>query len=101
MTDLVGPVVINKWVDFGERIAWTAIQSAAGAVIVVLTTGVNWKEGLLFVGITTLGAVAKVTVAQRIGDDDLAAIPPSGQRVFVLSTPAVEAPIVTEQTGGP
>jgi hypothetical protein len=60
----------SKWIDFGERVGWTAIQAAAGAVIVVLSTGVDWKQGLLFVGITTAGAVAKVAVAFRVGDEN-------------------------------
>lgn len=58
----------EKWLDFGERVAWTAIQAAGAALITVLTTDVDWKQGLVFVGITTLLAVAKVAAAQQFGD---------------------------------
>jgi hypothetical protein len=70
---------VNKWVDFLERVIWTALQSAAGAVIVTLSSDVEWKQALAFVGITTLAAVAKVVVGQRIGEDQTGAILPPGE----------------------
>jgi hypothetical protein len=75
-------VRVNRWIDFGERVAWTAIQAAGGAVITVLASDVTWEQGLVFVGITTLGAVAKVAIAQRLGKDDLGALPLPGQHVI-------------------
>jgi hypothetical protein len=70
---------VNKWVDFLERVIWTALQAAAGATIVVLGTDVTWQDGLKFVGITTLAAVVKVIVGQRFGSDETGAVLPPGQ----------------------
>ena len=62
------PTRAERWADFAERVAWTAIQAAGAAAVTVLTTGVEWQEGLLFVGITTLLAICKVAAAQQFGD---------------------------------
>ncbi len=59
---------VNKWRDFAERVGWTAIQAAAGAVITVLAMDLGWEEALSFVGIATLVAACKVIVAQQFGD---------------------------------
>ena len=75
-------VRVNRWVDFGERVAWTAIQAAGASLIVVLTSDMTWEQGLATVGIATGIAAAKVAAAQRIGRDDLGALPPPGQEVL-------------------
>ena len=54
--------------DFIERVVWTAIQAAAGAVITVLAMDLDWKAALSFIGIATLVAACKVIVAQQFGD---------------------------------
>ena len=70
------PTRKERWADFGERVAWTAIQALGGATITVLATDVDWKQGLIFVGITTLLAVAKVGAAQQFGSSGLGDIRP-------------------------
>ena len=60
---------VNRWKDFLERVAWTAIQAAAAATLTALALDdVTWQEGITFVGIATLAAACKVTVAQQVGD---------------------------------
>lgn len=67
-------MIVNKWVDFADRVGWTAVQALGAAIITVLSTDVDWKQGLIFVGIAVLLAIAKVTVAQNTGKDDLGSI---------------------------
>ena len=60
---------VNKYLDFLERVSWTAIQAAAGAVIVVLTTpDMTWQNGAKVVGIAAVVAAMKVLAAQQVGD---------------------------------
>jgi hypothetical protein len=66
--------IVNKWLDLLDRVLGTALASAAGATITVLSTGVDWEEGLLFVGVTVLGTVCKVLVGQNTGTDDTGAL---------------------------
>lgn len=68
---------VNKWLDFLDRVGWTSVQAAAGAVIVILTeNNLGWEAGLKFVGVAVAVAVCKVVIAQRVGNDELgAAIP--------------------------
>lgn len=62
---------VNKWLDLLDRAGWTAIQAAAGALAAYLITDdIGWEEGLIFVGVAALSAVAKVIIGQNIGDDD-------------------------------
>jgi hypothetical protein len=68
---------INKWLDFLDRVGWTAIQAAAGAAIVAFTSDdLSWQEGLQMVAVATLIAACKVVLAQRAGTDDLGAAVP-------------------------
>jgi hypothetical protein len=70
-------VRINKWLDFLDRVGWTAIQAACGAIVVVLTSnGVSWEEGAKMVGVAVAIAVVKVIAAQRAGTNDLGAAVP-------------------------
>jgi hypothetical protein len=63
---------INKLLDFIDRVGWTAIQAAAGAVITELTSpGITWLIGAKFVGITAAIAVCKVLIAQNTGKSGL------------------------------
>lgn len=89
----------DRWIDFGERVGWTAIQAAAAAVITVLTTGVDWQEGLLFVGIAVLAAAAKVVLAYRMDPADLGAIPFGSKRVTTdePTTDGEPAPVSTSK----
>lgn len=58
-----------NWKDFLERVGWTAIQATAAAALVVLTTSdIDWETGLKFVGTAVAIAVAKVVIAQQVGD---------------------------------
>lgn len=73
MTD----VRINRWLDFLDRVGWTAVQATGGAVLVALTeSGVTWMSGLKMVGIAVGIAVAKVLIAQHRGSNDLGAAVP-------------------------
>jgi hypothetical protein len=68
---------VNKWLDLLDRVAWTAIQAAAGATLAALVTdGMTWEAALVAVGTATLLAVCKVLVAQRMGTDELGAAVP-------------------------
>ncbi|HVL53949.1 MAG TPA: hypothetical protein VM344_06775 [Vitreimonas sp.] len=61
----MGNVRVNRMLDFVERVGWTAIQAAAGALLDVLTTGeLTWRA----VGYAVAIAALKVIVAQRFGD---------------------------------
>lgn len=63
---------VNKWLDLLDRAGWTAIQAAAAAGIVYLTSGedIGWQEALTFIGVATAVAVLKVLVGQNTGADD-------------------------------
>ena len=65
---------VNRWLDFFERVIWTALQAAAAAVITVLASDVTWEQGLAFVGIAALLAACKVIVGQHTGRDESGAI---------------------------
>ena len=70
-------VRINRWLDFLDRVGWTALQAAAAAGITVLTSdGISWEEGAKFVGIAAGLAVLKVLAAQNSGSNDLGAAVP-------------------------
>lgn len=61
---------VNRWLDFLERVGWTAVQAAAAAVIVVLTSpDMTWENGFKMVGIAAAVAAAKVLAAQQVGDN--------------------------------
>ncbi len=66
---------VNKWLDLLDRAGWTAIQAAAGALATYLATDdIGWEEGLVFVGVATAVAVAKVVIGQNTGTDDTGAL---------------------------
>lgn len=68
---------VNKWLDFLDRVGWTAVQAGAGAAVVALTEdGVSWQAGLKMVGVAALVAALKVVGAQHTGSDDLGAAVP-------------------------
>jgi hypothetical protein len=70
-------VRVNRWLDFLDRVGWTAIQAACGATVVVLTSdGVNWEEGAKMVGVAAAVATLKVVAAQRAGKTDLGSAVP-------------------------
>jgi hypothetical protein len=70
-------VRINKWLDFLDRVGWTAIQAACGAIVVVLTSnGVSWEEGAKMVGVAVVVAVVKVIASQNTGTDNLGSAVP-------------------------
>lgn len=68
-----------NWRDFVERVGWTAIQALSAAGLIVLTSdGISWQEGLKFVGVAVAIAVAKVVVAQQVGDSGTGDAIPGG-----------------------
>ena len=67
--------IVHKYVDLADRVIWTGLAAAAGAVITALATdGIGWEEALTFVGVTTLITVCKVIVGQNTGKDDTGAL---------------------------
>jgi hypothetical protein len=56
---------VNKYLDFIERVGWTAIQ--AGAASFVVTGFDDWKMNLGIAGSAAALAAVKVIVAQRVG----------------------------------
>lgn len=72
----VAGVKINQVRDFVERVAWSAIQAAAGALLAVLVSGhvVIWQAVLY----AALIAALKVIVAQRTGSSSLGDAIPGG-----------------------
>jgi hypothetical protein len=74
VTDPSPAVVVNRWKDFLERVGWTIMYGAAAAFIDWATTGNpwSWRTFAIAVGL----AVAKVGIAQNVGDhNDGSAIP--------------------------
>ena len=62
---------VDKWLDLLDRVLWTAVQASVGAAAAYLITDeIGWKEGLIFVGVATLSAVAKVLIGQNTGTDE-------------------------------
>jgi len=76
---------VNKWLDLLDRVGWTGIQAAAGALALYLSgQGVlTWKGAGIVVGVAILGAIAKVTVGQNTGTDDTGSL---------IGTPVIEPP---------
>lgn len=62
--------VVNKWLDFLDRVGWTAIQVAAATAVSAITVNMEWKEVLVTTGVATLIAVLKVVAGQNTGSDD-------------------------------
>jgi hypothetical protein len=63
---------VNKWLDLLDRVGWTAVQAAIGALAAYFASGqdFDWSTALYFVLGATLAAVAKVVVGQNTGTDD-------------------------------
>jgi hypothetical protein len=62
---------VDKWLDLIDRVGWTGIQAAAGALIAYLATDeIGWEEGLIFVGTAVVVSIAKVLIGQNTGTDD-------------------------------
>lgn len=74
-------IKVNKYVDFAERVGWTAVQAAAGAALTVLTgADINWATAGKFVAITAAIAALKVIVAQSGSGSGLGAVPDPAQK---------------------
>lgn len=80
---------VNRWLDLLDRVGWTAIQSAAGAVVAYFAAGkeFDWETALWFVGSATVIAVCKVVLGQNTGTDDTGAL---------IGQPVIEPPPVSE-----
>jgi hypothetical protein len=66
---------VNRWLDLLDRAGWTALQSAAAALIAYLATDTfTWEQAAVVVGTATLIAVLKVVVGQNTGTDDTGAL---------------------------
>lgn len=75
---------VNRWLDLLDRVGWTALQTAAGAGITVLSGAtLGWRAALTFVASATAVAVLKVVVGQRTGTDDTGSL---------IGTPVIEPP---------
>lgn len=63
------PMVINRWIDLLDRVAWTFIQTFAATMVVL---GVNdWGQDLGVAAIAGLFAALKTIAAQRVGSSSL------------------------------
>lgn len=63
--------VVNKLLDFVDRVGWTVIVAALAATATALTTeGMGWQEGVKFVAVAGIGTALKVLVGQNTGSDD-------------------------------
>jgi hypothetical protein len=63
--------VVNKWLDLADRVGWTAIQAAGGALLAYLTTDAfTWEQALVVAGTATAIAVLKVLIGQNTGPDN-------------------------------
>lgn len=71
-------VRVNKWLDFLDRVAWTAIQSLGGTLAAdsIFNAELGWKEKLGIPVASAVLASIKVVVAQNRGTDDLGAAVP-------------------------
>lgn len=59
---------VNRWLDFVERVVWTAIQAGAAAA---LATGFDdWRLTLEIAGTAALISALKVIAAQNTGTGD-------------------------------
>jgi hypothetical protein len=76
---------VNKWLDLLDRVGWTSIQVASGALALYLSgEGVlTWKGAGIAVGTAVLVAIAKVTVGQNTGQDETGSL---------VGTPVIEPP---------
>lgn len=93
---------VNRWLDLLDRVGWTAVQSAAGALIAWQATGeVGWSAAAWFVGGAVVVAVAKVVTGQRTGSDDTGSL--IGAPVIEPAPTAAPTASVTGGTftGGP
>jgi hypothetical protein len=67
--------IVNKWLDLADRVGWTAIQAAGGALLAYLTTDAfTWEQALVVTGTATAIAVLKVLVGQNTGGDATGAL---------------------------
>lgn len=63
--------VVNKLLDFVDRVGWTTAVAVIAATITVLSSdGISWQEGVKFVVLAALGTILKVLVGQNTGTDD-------------------------------
>lgn len=77
--------IVNKWLDFLDRVGATAIQVAAASALAALTVGMDWEEVLVTTGTATLIAVLKVLAGQNSGTDDTGSVIPN-----VIEPPPVD-----------
>lgn len=61
---------VNKWLDLLDRVGWTAVQSAAGAILAAMTLDLDWDQFLVVVATATAVAVLKVVIGQNTGTED-------------------------------
>ncbi len=63
---------VNRWLDLLDRVGWTAIQAAAGAILVFTTSdsAFSWQALGTFVGGAVVTAIVKVLIGQHTGKSD-------------------------------
>lgn len=67
-------------IDAGERVFWTLVQAAGGAVIDLYVSGeITWKSALYAAGL----AIVKVAAARKIGDSNTAQAAPGVESTYV------------------
>lgn len=66
--------IVNKFLDFVDRVGSTAVQVAAASAFAAITVGMDWKEVLVTTGTATLLSVLKVLAGQNTGTDDTGSV---------------------------
>lgn len=75
---------VNRWLDLLDRVGWTAVQAAAGAIFALSTSDEwSWELAGKFVLGAVVVAIAKVIIGQRTGTDDTGSL---------IGSPVIEPP---------
>lgn len=85
--------IVNKWLDLADRVGWTAIQAASGALLAYLVTdNFTWEQALAVTATATAIAVLKVLIGQNTGTDDTGSL---------IGQPVIEPPPIDKPTTTP
>lgn len=66
--------IVNKFLDFVDRVGSTAVQVGAAAAIAAITVDMAWDQVLVTTGTAVLLAILKVLAGQNTGTDDTGSV---------------------------
>ena len=94
-------VRVDRWLDFADRVGWSAVYAIAAALVVVFTEDGydDWRTAAKFIGVSVGLAVVKVVAGQRTGPDDTGAVLPFANQAVVTPPPQAEPGQNTGTTG--